>query len=170
LKPSAGVLIELSALAAVLWLSFFIPKGLPFLLFVVVAESLSTYLVHCPAHYLVGGVVGIRFTEMKVGRTTLSRAIPSPLARFSRLLAVPTLVVDRQSLVSVPPRRRAAMYASGTVASVASAFVVAALATPSVPILTSAVAWVVAIGYLAFDAVFSPRTGDLGRAKRALSG
>jgi hypothetical protein len=61
------------------------------------------------------------------------------------------------------------MYASGTVASVLSAFVVAAWVTPGAPLALILSAWAIALGYLGFDLIFSPRSGDLSRAKRTLA-
>jgi hypothetical protein len=60
------------------------------------------------------------------------------------------------------------MYASGTIASVSSAFLISGMATLSEPSIPAAVAWLVALGYFAFDVVFSPRTGDLSKARAAL--
>ena len=57
------------------------------------------------------------------------------------------------------------MFASGTVASVSSAIAIAIAATLAEPPVYAALTWAVAVGYLIFDAVFSPRSGDLMRAR-----
>ncbi|HEY6283844.1 MAG TPA: hypothetical protein VIW22_07970, partial [Nitrososphaerales archaeon] len=62
----------------------------------------------------------------------------------------------------------AAMYASGTVASVSSAFVIAGVATTTEAFLPAVIAWLFAIGYLMFDVVFSPKSGDIMKARAAL--
>jgi hypothetical protein len=167
MRPATGVTIELAALAGVLLAVRFVPGGPQFLIYALASELLATYLVHCPAHYVVGTALGMRFRRIKIGRTTLARTISPRLAGLSGIFAVPTLVPDRNSLSATSPRRAAAMYASGTLASVASAFVVAAAFTASLSTLSALLAWGVAVGYLVFDAVFSPRTGDLMRARRA---
>lgn len=169
MKPVMGVVSELAALALVWWVGFLIPSGLVYLLYALLAELLSTYVVHCPAHYTVGRVLGIRFVEMKLGRTTLARALPPRLSRFARLLPILTLRVDRGSLSRAGAGRAYAMYASGTVASVLSAFVVAAWTTASGSVGLVAAAWGIAFGYLIFDLVFSPRSGDIMRARKARS-
>ena len=167
MRPALGVLVESVALVALVFLGFFIPKGIPYLLYVVAGELLATYLIHCPAHYLIGRVLGIRFVRMNVGRTTLAKALPPRLSRFARLAPILTLATDRSSLGRAGKRRASAMFASGTVASILSAFAVAAWVVRTADPILIAGTWLIAFGYLAFDAVFSPRTGDLMRARRA---
>ncbi len=169
-RPLFGVVAEMAALTCFLALSLFIPRGFPFGAYVVAAELLATYFLHCPAHYLVGSAVGIRFRKMTLGRTTLARVLPKKAARLARLLPVLTLIADKPSLSAVSRKRAAAMYASGTFASVFSALLIGLTSTWAEPPLYSAPAWGVAVAYLAFDLVFSPRSGDLFRARVALSG
>jgi hypothetical protein len=170
LRPVVGVLGELIVLAGVIWAGYFITGGSFYFLYVVITELLATYLVHCPAHYVVGKSLGIRFVSMRLGRTTLAKALPPRLSRFARLIPILTLSTDRSALSRITRGRVSAMYASGTVASVLSAFVVAAWATPGASLALLLVAWVIAFGYLAFDLVFSPKSGDLMRARKARRG
>jgi hypothetical protein len=164
-----GVLLELLALASILLFSLLVPAGLPLGLYVVFAQLMATYLVHCPAHFGVGTVVGVRFRELRLGRTTLARVLPIRAKSFARLLPVLTLRVDRSSLTHVSRGGLAAMYASGTVASAGSAAVIACAATLREQPSYALMAWAVAVTYLAFDVVFSPKGGDLMRAKAALA-
>ena len=62
------------------------------------------------------------------------------------------------------------MYAAGAVASMGSALLIAVAATLAEPVPYSVPAWAIALGYLLFDILFSPRSGDLMRSKRALKG
>jgi hypothetical protein len=164
----AGVSLELIVLAGIILLSLRLPAGLPLGACLVFAQIMSTYLVHCPAHFIVGTVVGVRFRELRLGKTTLERALPNRLKGMARRMPILTLVTDRSSLVKLSRHRIAAMYASGTVVSTASAFAVAATSTlveqPPYFLLT----WAVAFAYLAFDLVFSPKSGDLKRARAVL--
>jgi hypothetical protein len=169
LRPVLGILGEVVILAGIAWMGYFIPGGSSYSIYVVVAELLATYLIHCPAHYVVGRTLGIRFVKMRFGRTTLAKALPLQLSRFARLVPILTLSTDRSTLSSAGKGRASAMYASGTVASVLSAFIVAAWTTPSTPVTLVIVAWVIAIVYLAFDLVFSPRSGDLWRARMVMA-
>jgi len=110
----------------------------------------------------------VRFRELRLGRTTLARVLPNKLKGLVHRLPILTLVTDRSSLVKVSRSRLAAMYASGTIVSIASAFAIAAASTlveqPTYFLLT----WAVAIAYLVFDVVFSPKSGDLKRARAVL--
>jgi hypothetical protein len=170
MNAASGVVLEMLFLAGVLSLSVVTPPGAIFALFIVVTELLSTYLVHCPAHYVVGMLLGVRFRAMRLGKTTLARVLPSGLSSASRLIPIVTLETDKESLARSGRTKVAAMYASGTVASVSSAVAIAAVASLAEPVLYSAIAWLVALGYFLFDLLFSPKSGDLYRAKKALRG
>ncbi len=165
MRPSVGILTELVLLALVLLASALFPAGLSFGLYIVVAELLATYLIHCPAHYLVGSLVGIRFRRIRLGRTTLARALPPGLSSVARLFPVLTLSIAKESLQGVPRMRIALMYEAGTVASVSAALVIAVAALQIEPPAYAALAWLAALAYLAFDLVFSPKSGDLARAR-----
>jgi hypothetical protein len=170
MKPGSGVALELVALAAISLAVTGVPAGWASAASIVVFEFLATYLIHCPAHYFMGVLLGIKFRKISMSRSTLARSLPPRLGPLLRLFVVPTLSTDRASMLLVSPARASAMYASGTVASVASAFLVAAAVTVSEPPATIALAWVFALGYFLFDALFSPRSGDLRRARNALAG
>lgn len=164
----AGLVLELIALAGILLLSLGFPSGLSRGAYVVFAQLMSTYLVHCPAHFVVGMAVGVRFRELRLGKTSLARALPNKLKGLARRLPVLTLVSDKSSLSKVSRRGRAAMYVSGTVSSAASAFAIAAASTLVEEPPYFLLSWAVALAYLAFDLVFSPKSGDLKRARAVL--
>ncbi|MDA4119368.1 MAG: hypothetical protein OK436_02160 [Thaumarchaeota archaeon] len=168
MRPVLGVLIEVAALSIVVGGVLLVPSGFFLALYVVVAELAATYLVHCPAHYIVGRVVGITFRKIRFGKTTLARVLPTRFAGLARLVPILTLSTDKASLARASKTRAAAMYASGTVASVSSAFIIAGVASITEALLPAAIAWLVAVGYLVFDVVFSPRSGDIMKAQSAL--
>ncbi|MDG6983183.1 MAG: hypothetical protein JRN28_01295 [Nitrososphaerota archaeon] len=168
MRPAFGVLLELAALALIFSLAPAVPGGVVFAVYVLLAEFAATFLIHCPAHYTVGMALGIRFTEMRAGRTTLARALPPRLGRFARLMPILTLRADRPSLARASRAKASAMFASGTVASTSAAFLVAGGSTMVQPLPYASLAWALALLYLAFDLRFSPRGGDLRRAKAAL--
>jgi hypothetical protein len=161
--------LEVLALAALLGAGYFVPGGTTYIVYVALAQLLATYLVHCPAHYLVGTAVGIRFKSIRLGRTTLARALPPRVAPLARLFPILTLSTDKASLVGIPKPRVSAMYLSGTVASSGSAIAIAAAVSLSGSLALVGLAWVITIGYLLFDVVFSPKSGDVMKA-RALRG
>jgi hypothetical protein len=77
-------------------------------LVVVAAVGLSVAL-HAPAHWLVGRLVGIRFTGWFVG---------------GPLRLTPGVKIDYGSYLRISPRRRAAMHAAGALASKIAPFAV----------------------------------------------
>lgn len=164
-----GVLLELIALAGILLLSSWLPAGLPLGVYTLFAQLMATYLVHCPAHFVVGTATGVRFREMRLGRTTLAQGLPGGLKGLARWLPILTLVTDRSSLANVSRRGLAAMYRSGAVASTLSAFAIAAASALTEQPIYFSLTWAVAIAYLAFDVVYSPRSGDLKRARAVLA-
>jgi hypothetical protein len=165
MRPAVGVLIELVILSFVLAASAVVPAGLPFGVYVIVAEFLATYLVHCPAHYLVGTLAGIRFRKIRSSRSTLGRALPPRFTSIASFFPVLTLSTDRGTMRVISRSRRALMYEAGTVASVSAALVISAVATFAEPLVYAALAWVVALAYLGFDIKFSPKSGDFARAR-----
>lgn len=165
MRPLAGILLESAALVLALSISFAIGPGLERLLYLLVAQLLTTYLIHCPAHYVVGTLVGIRFRSIRLGRTTMVRALPAPLRSLGRLLPVPTLATEKGSLARVSRPRAKAMYLSGVAASSGSAFVFAAAVILSDPWPSAVVAWVVAAGYLLSNVAFSPQAGDVMKVR-----
>jgi hypothetical protein len=168
MRPLYGISLEVGAFLLLTLLTLAVPGGLVFGIYVVMLELASTYLLHCPGHYLVGTALGIRFTRLRLGRTTLARVLPPRAAGLAKAFPILSLSTDKKTLAAASKYGASAMYASGTVASVASALVIAAVSTFAEPFASSAVAWLVAIGYLVFDVVFSPKSGDLMRARAAL--
>jgi hypothetical protein len=164
-RPAVGISLEIAALTASSLLSLIVPGGLVYAAYLIVLELSATYLVHCPAHYLAGMALGIRFRRIRFGRTTLARVLPARAAGLARFLPVLTLSVEKGSLALVSRRRASAMYAAGTVASVLVAFMIALVSLWVEPLGFAALTWAVALGYLAFDVVFSPKSGDLMRAR-----
>src|SRR5262249_28200189 len=162
-----GIALEIGSLVLVLASLVFIPLG-KFPLYVIVVQFLSTYLLHCPGHYIVGRVLGMEFIDIGFGRSTLANALPGRLGKAAGLIPILTLKSDRLSVASKPRRSRFAMYASGTIFSIGSAFSLAIVFTYYGNWMAAIIAWIFALGYLAFDAAFSPRSGDLMRARRSL--
>ncbi len=170
MKPLPGVAAEVVALSVMLASASAVPAGPSFAVYIIVMQLLSTYLIHCPTHYLLGTFAGIRFRDIRFRRTSLARAFPTRARRFVGLLPTLTLSTAKPSMARASRRGIAAMYAAGAVASMGSALLLAVAATLAEPVPYSAPAWAIALGYLLFDIVFSSRSGDLMRSKKALKG
>ncbi len=167
MRAVLGVSIEVLLMAVVLVAATHSGLGFPYsLLALILAQVLSTFLVHCPAHYAVGRLLGIRFDSITFGKTSMSAALPVPLRRAASYLVVFSVRVNRGSLRDSTPRRARAMYFSGVSASVASAFLFAIYVTSTGAFLSAFLCFVFAFVYLASDAIFSPKVGDIARARR----
>lgn len=170
MRPLFGVVLELVALFSVLLAGSALAGWYPLsILVLLLAQVLTTVLVHCPAHYFVGRALGIRFSRMRLGHTTISRALPPSLRRIGSLLIVFTLSLDRESKKHSSPRRLRAMFLAGVTASVGSAVTFAYAVSLTGNLVTGVVSWAFAIVYLASDVLLSPKAGDMMRARRAAS-
>jgi len=166
MRPAYGVFIELVLLSVVLGIAYVTEgHGLVSSFILLIVQGLTTYLIHCPTHYLVGSVFGIKFVRFGLGRTTLARALPPRTRSFALLLPVAYLSVDRGSAKVAASTGLSLMYASGMVASSVSAIVFAGAVVLSGDYIGSALTSVFAGVYLLSDLVASPKTGDLMRAR-----
>lgn len=117
-----------------------------------VATGALSLAVHSPAHWVVGRLVGIRFTHYFLGGP------PPPR---------PGVKTDYASYLRASPRARAWMHASGAIATKLAPFAVAAFYP-----LTEAPAWVLwlVLAYGAFqiltDVLFSVRSSDWKKVRR----
>jgi hypothetical protein len=111
--------------------------------------------VHSPAHWLVGRLVGIMFTDYFLGGP------PPPR---------PGLKTDYATYLRTPPRARAWFHASGAIATKLAPFVAVALAP-----LTNAPAWaVIAMALIGLvqigtDVAFSVRSSDWKKFRREMA-
>ena len=163
-----GVVLELVALTVVISAAWLLANWYPLsILVLLLAQALITILIHCPAHYVVGRALGIRFSAIRLGHTSVSRVLPASLKRIGSLLAVFTLSVDSVSKKASPMRLRAT-YLAGVTGSVGSAVTFAFAVSQSGNYIVGPITWVFAIAYLASDVLFSPRAGDLMRARATM--
>ncbi len=72
MRAAAGVASEALGPCAILGLGAVIPSGLPFALYVLLAEVSASYLIHYPARYILGVAVGVRFRSLRFGRSTIA--------------------------------------------------------------------------------------------------
>ena len=167
-RVGAGMVLEAFAVVLAILLLLvlripWLPGPLPFLL----AQGVILYCIHCPSHYAVGRMVGIKFSGLVVGRSALRKSSSRAVRLIGERAVTPVLIVDRASLARASPLRRKAMFYSGVTASTAAPFLVALYASlTGDPLSTSTlIAVIVAIGYLTFNIFYSPRTGDIHRAR-----
>ena len=112
----------------------------------VVAGGLWTVSLHCPAHWLVGWMVGIRFTSYFIGGP------PPPR---------PGLKTDYATYLRATPVARAWMHASGALATKAAPFIALAFYPASnAPAWAAWVLLAIALITITTDIVFSRRSSD----------
>jgi hypothetical protein len=121
----------------------------------VVAGGAWAVSFHCLAHWLVGRLVGMRFTDYFIGGP------PPPR---------PGLKTDYASYLRVSPRRRALMHASGAVATKVAPFIPLFFwSAAGAPVWSALVLLAVGGLQLVTDAVFSVKTSDWKKVKRELA-
>ncbi len=163
LTEVAGVLFGISLIALAPAVTT-IP--LTFLLYLM-AWFCLLFFPHGLAHYFVGVLVGVRFRHYSFGRSSISKLRMRFLGVFASKLVVLTLRVDQASLRSVSPLRRRIMFSSGAVASMVLPFFAAAASIGHLPSALSALLLLISVANLAFDLYYSPKAGDISRAKSA---
>jgi hypothetical protein len=163
----AGTVLLVFALAAGLFaFAVAVWKGTPNLAFeqdptlagigLVVAAAAWMVAFHSPTHWLVGRLVGIRFTDYFL----------------KSALAPPGLKTDYASYLRVPPTSRAWMHASGALATKVAPFLVLVLASAydiDAPGWSIVILWVLGIGQIVTDVVFSTRRSDWKKVRRELA-
>jgi hypothetical protein len=111
--------------------------------------------MHSLAHYLVGRLVGIRFTDFFF-------AIPPP--------PLPGLKTDYSSYLRTSPAARAWMHASGAVATKLAPFVALAFAPAAdAPAWSVAILVVLGVFQIATDLLFSTKASDWKKVRRELA-
>lgn len=157
----AGVLFGISLIA----LAPTVPSmPLAFLLYLM-AWSCLLFFPHGLVHFIVGVLVGVRFRGYSFGRSSISKLRMGFLSVFASKLVVLTLRVDQASLRSVSPLRRSMMFSSGAVASMILPFLAAAASIGHLPLALSTLLLLISVANLAFDLYYSPKAGDISRAK-----
>src|SRR5712692_3578754 len=161
-----GMVLEVFAVVlAILFLLVFRLPWVPGPLGLLLAQGITLYAVHCPSHYVVGRIVGIRFSGLVVGRSALRKSTSRVIRLIGERAVTPVLIVDRGSLARVSLLRRKAMFYSGVTASTTAPFLVAVYASLRGDPISTLATLIVSIGYLTFNVFYSPRTGDVYRAK-----
>ena len=119
---------------------------------------------HCPVHYIVGRLCGVRFTHYVLAPSALERMDVPLVSRIAKTSVLPGLRIDRKSLHGVGRRCIYFTLTSGAIAS---------MAVPWTVTLVQAIGgdplWIVTAILQAFRVLFtlrySPRGGDLYRAR-----
>ena len=147
----AGVAIGIAGIVVALGTSEPLVAGLGLL----VAAGALAIATHSLAHWLVGRLVGMRFTCYFFGGP------PPPR---------PGIKTDYGTYLRTPPRERAWMHASGAIATKLAPFVVLAFYPATVAPWWAALAlFVLGVVQIATDVLFSVKSSDWKKVKRELA-
>lgn len=145
---SAGVLAGAAAIALALEVSSPTLKGLA----LVAAGGVWAVSFHCLAHWLVGRLVGMRFTDYFLGGP------PPPR---------PGLKTDYATYLRAPAERRAWMHASGALATKAAPFLPLLFwSAADAPVWSAIVLLAIGAVQIVTDLLFSVRSGDWKKVLR----
>jgi len=137
------------------------------LLFGLISFMLLWFFTHDLAHYVVGSVVGVRFSAYYIGLSNIVRLniLPKALMTFPIALGIK---IDREGS-RASPKGFAAMYLSGPMASMLLPLTVpAAILTANPSSLAGLLLLALAVANIAFTAYFSPKKGCIAKALKAL--
>jgi len=121
------------------------------------------FFPHCLAHYIVGRLVGVRFSHYAIGKSSITKLGLPLVSSFASALPLLTLKIERRSLRSVSHGARAVMFASGATASMILPFLVVVVSFEHLPLALSLALVLISVANLGFDLYYSPRAGDISR-------
>lgn len=126
------------------------------------------YFTHGISHYLVGKMLGIGFKEYFIGISNLVR-LDIPLIRnVAPLIVTIGIRTEKESMRSTSRYRKAWMFRSGALSSMFSPFLVPVYATILGLYIEAILLYSLSAGNVLFTLYFSPRAGDLWKAKNTL--
>lgn len=117
------------------------------------------YFPHCPAHYIVGRLVGIRFSHYFLTRSSIGK-----LGGIFEKLALPTLGIKVKEWGHSGRWARFFMFSAGVLASMSLPLI------PAMTLYLEGQAWLLTLALLniGFDLYFSPKVGDFRKALNSL--
>ncbi|MEM0441127.1 MAG: SRPBCC family protein [Candidatus Caldarchaeum sp.] len=169
LSTAAGNLISIVGVAAAYLLLILQPFQFTGGRFItgIISFALLWFFTHDLAHYVVGRIAGIRFSNYYIGLSNIVRLniIPQPLKTLPVALGIK---IDRENSKATP-RGYAAMYAAGPVASMAFPLTVPIIfLANNVNSIAGLLLLIFAIANIIFTSIFSPKAGCFAKARKAL--
>lgn len=135
--------------------------------FVVYAVSWACleFFPHCLAHYIVGRLVGVRFTHYEIGKSSIKNIGLPVISWVASALPLLTLRIDRRSLRSVSHSARAVTFASGATVSMILPLFAVVVSFRHLPLGLSLVLLLISVSNLGLDLYYSPKAGDISRIR-----
>lgn len=168
LAQGATICIIGLALGALAWQLAILSTQYPLLLRILLllfAWFSFWFFTHDLTHHAVGNMFGIRFQYYFLGRSAIRKLKLPLVSGLMEKVPVFVLKVDRGSLRGVSPRKRRWMYASGAVASMGLPWIIVPSSFSLGPYWVGVFFVMLVLGNTLFTLYFSPKTGDLYRAK-----
>ena len=122
------------------------------------------YFPHCLIHYIIGTIVGIKFTGYWLGRSSIRHLPYRILKIIGQLMPVLIIRIDHDHSISSPRWGWILMYTGGAVTSMILPLVVSVMSFMKVDLILAVLAFGAALVNIAFTAYFSPIVGDISRA------
>ena len=122
------------------------------------------YFPHCLIHYILGTIVGIKFTGYWLGKSSIQHLPHRILKTIGQLTPVLIIRIDHDHSRSSPRWGWILMYTGGAVASMTLPLIVSIMSFMKVDLILAVLAFGAALVNIAFTAYFSPIVGDISRA------
>ena len=156
-------------LGTITWLAALVPRlplaiKLPLLLFTWFA---LWFFTHDLTHHIVGSIVGVKFQYYFLGRSGITKLKLPLVSRLMKHVPVLVLKIDKASLDKISVASRKWMHASGAIASMAMPVLILPTAYTTGPVWVGVLFTIMVVGSAVFTLYFSPKSGDLYRARIA---
>lgn len=121
------------------------------------------YFSHCLAHYLIGKALGLKFKYYFVGKSSITK-LNSPISVLFKKLPVLGIKVDPETLGRLSKNKKFVFFSSGALASMLTPTICLIPALQMGKIIFGSIL-LLTVGNILFTLIFSPKFGDLSKAR-----
>ncbi len=167
-----GASISIAGLVSglVAWDATFLPLRLSLrIILLLYAWFCLWFFSHGLTHHIVGRLGGIKFQYYFLGRSAITKLKLPVVCGILKQIPVLVLKVDRKTAAQASTGARRRMYASGALASMILPWLVIPSSYTIGPIWVGYFFTLLVVGNDVFTLYFSPKTGDLYRARNVKS-
>ncbi len=123
------------------------------------------FFIHDLTHHIVGRLSGIRFQYYFLGRSSIRKLKLPIISSLMEHIPVLVLKIERESFKRASPGARRWMHASGAFASMVLPWIIVPSGFTVGPYWVGTLLALLVIGNVLFTLYFSPKTGDIHRAR-----
>ncbi len=154
-------------LGVIAWLAAFTPGLRPSVRILLLLFTWFTlwFFSHDLTHHIVGRIMGIKFQYYFLGRSGITKLKLPLIFRLMEHVPVLVLKIDKSSLGNVSVAARRWMHTSGAITSMVLPLLVLPTSYSLGPTWVGVLFTILAVGNDLFTLYFSPKSGDLFRAK-----